>query len=797
MNDKPPAALADFEAVEAYLQLAERRQRLDRRWQRQAVRVGLPSFAAIGTEPEPIIVDSASQFETLLGWWTNRWAATAAAMDAAGFDWPEFRTAHVALSPTALPFDRDAALVAGPLRDAVLARVTALDALAARGQLAIADANLARYAGQLPAVLRAALSAGDPGTYDRAWQEIARLTALQAKSLERRHLLTALAATAPSWADAIRRRVDGHETAAPPGEPDIAWRWLQLHQESTRRAHLDEMALTHEIHERRRELRKATAELIDAKAWLAQLGRTGLAARAALQGWADTIKKIGKGTGRRAPELQRQARSMLAEASAAVPVWIMPLSRVAETIDPTRTRFDVVIIDEASQSNVLGLLAWYLGDRVAVVGDHEQVSPLDVGKNLDTTKQLIEQYLLDIPNAHLYDGTTSVYHLARQCFGGTIPLREHFRCVPDIIGFSNALSYNFEIRPLRNPMTAARPHVAEYVVDPALRPFRSDKVNRAEARAIAALLKTATTLPEYQDKSFGAISLLGDEQAHLIQEEALRLVGAVELDRRRFTAGNSAQFQGDERDVIFLSMVDMPGDGPLRYSDGDSMKQRYNVAASRAKDQLWLVHSLDPGRDLKVGDLRRRLIEHIREPGAVEAAIEAAQARADSVFERDVLARLITAGYLAQPQVRIGSYRVDMVVSHGTNQIVVECDGDRYHGMDVIPKDMARQADLERVGWRFIRLRGTRFYRDPEGVTRDLFDDLARAGVHPSSSATLSPEPQQGNGLRERMIQVMWQVMREQGWVEDDRESVLAGSPNGLFSTLPEPEVRARAQARG
>ena len=50
------------------------------------------------------------------------------------------------------------------------------------------------------------------------------------------------------------------------------------------------------------------------------------------------------------------------------------------------------------------------------------------------------------------------------------------------------------------------------------------------------------------------------------------------LERRRFTTGNSSQFQGDERDVMFLSMVDSPIGGPLRLVQTDAIKQRYNVS---------------------------------------------------------------------------------------------------------------------------------------------------------------------------------------------------------------------------
>ena len=158
-------------------------------------------------------------------------------------------------------------------------------------------------------------------------------------------------------------------------------------------------------------------------------------------------------------------------------------------------------------------------------------------------------------------------------------------------------------------------------------------------------------LPDYADKTFGAITLLGDEQAGLIQQLALELIGAVELDRRRFVAGNSAQFQGDERDVVFLSMVDSPTGTTLRISQSPAMKQRYNVAASRAKDQLWLVHSLNPSRDLQAGDLRRRLIDHVRDPGARRRDLEKAKRRTESPFEVAVLERLVAAGYCVEAQV--------------------------------------------------------------------------------------------------------------------------------------------------
>jgi very-short-patch-repair endonuclease len=260
-------------------------------------------------------------------------------------------------------------------------------------------------------------------------------------------------------------------------------------------------------------------------------------------------------------------------------------------------------------------------------------------------------------------------------------------------------------------------------------------------------------------------------------------VGAVELEHRRFVAGNSAQFQGDERDVVFLSMVDTPTGGLLALRQTDAFKQRYNVAASRARDQLWLVHSLDPNRDLKSGDLRRSLIEHVRDPGARQREMQRIEHRAESPFEAAVIQRLVAKGYRVEPQVWVGRSRIDMVVSDNTGQVAVECDGARFHGVDTIPEDMARQAVLERAGWRFIRIRSTRFFSDPEETMEWVYEELERRGVYPSPATddTDSREcrDESARVFRDTVVRRAHEIMREQGWMgEDDAQG------NTLFQNL-------------
>jgi len=455
----------------------------------------------------------------------------------------------------------------------------------------------------------------------------------------------------------------------------------------------------------------------------------------------------------------------------------MPLSRVYESFDPRETRFDVVIIDEASQSDVTALAALYFGREHVVVGDKEQVTPDAVGQRIDQVQRLIDTNLQGIPNSHLYDGQTSIYDLAETAFGGVVALREHFRCVPEIIQFSNDLSYNLTIRPLREPMSAS---VRPALIAQRVHGFRRNngQTNQVEAEEIASLIVTCLGDPAYavnesgQPMTFGVISLLGDDQALLIEEMLRRRLTPSVFAKHRLLCGNAAQFQGDERDVIFLSMVDGPpedGQLPIREEGPRGIfKKRYNVAVSRARDQLWVVHSLDPNAHLRPRDLRRRLIEHARDPQALLRATEVQGKRTDSIFEKLVLQRLLAARYRVETQYPVGAFRIDLVVN-GNRRLAVECDGEKWHTAEQLQHDIDREAILRRLGWKFVRIRGSVFFRDPDAAMASVFVKLDQLGIEPLGEGGTAPDP---NAVVER-IRRRAETLRAQ-WHRENEEAALA-----------------------
>jgi very-short-patch-repair endonuclease len=373
------------------------------------------------------------------------------------------------------------------------------------------------------------------------------------------------------------------------------------------------------------------------------------------------------------------------------------------------------------------------------VGDHEQVSPSAVGQDLGVIQNLIFQYLQAVPNSDLYDGQISIYDLARQSFGGTTCLVEHLRCVPEIIQFSNVISYDGRIQPLRDESRVRlRPHTIALHVSGS---SRDGKINRQEAVTVASLLAAAIEQPEYQKNdaghpvSFGVVSLVGDEQAIEVDNLVRKHISPDRCELHRLLCGNAAQFQGDERDVVFISLVDTAQRGPLSLRDQELFKQRFNVAASRARDQMWIVHSLSPHEDLKVDDLRRQLIEHAQDSSRLMRALEEKEKHPQSALEREVMKRLSNAGYRVTPQWRVGTFQMDLVVEGDGKRLTIECDGDRYRPLEKLPEDLDRQSVLERMGWIFTRIRGTEFLRNPERAMKPVLEKLQMLEISPGGEA--------------------------------------------------------------
>lgn len=743
-NDQTVSQLVHVEALQACVAVKRQQQRLQRRWQRQIVAIG--GAALPETNTSRAAMDWLLPLQNALLWGQQLWPAFVEQHIAPlGMDWRQLEQVIVPQSQHATPRLQRLKLLLQqeiiPEWQAHLARSCAeqltltIDQSRQRLQPFMAQ----RRPNSVIHALLDALERKDAADYDSAYQTLQDLLALADDYRQRQHLLQQLATGASQWSQAIRlRQPPHHRPLAADCDLASAWRWRQLHDELQYRQQLDPERINSQLQQTSQDLQRVTGELISQQTWAHQASAAE-PYRQHLVGWQQTQTKIGKGTGKQTAHLRRVAQDQLRLAQYAVPVWIMPLAEVFRSFQIDSV-FDVVIVDEASQVDITGLLATYLGKKVVIVGDDEQVSPDAVGADSEVARRLQQEYLQQIPNAHLYDGQTSLYDLTKQVARGQLCLREHFRCVPAIIGFSNQLSYQGRIKPLREPASSAlTAHIVPYRVQGQRQP---GKINPEEAHTIVALVQAMCQHPAYHGKTLGVISLLGNEQATLIETELRKVLPMSLIAERRLLCGNSAQFQGDERDVILLSMVDSnEGDGVMRLQgDGarDMSKKRYNVAASRARDQLWIIHSLDYQNQLQAQDLRRQLLAYADQHTSRQSSSNNDHLT-ESPFEEAVLKQLLARGYRVQTQYTVGYYRIDLVVIGAHSRLAVECDGDKYHsGSEKISEDLARQAILERLGWQFHRIRGSAFFSQPEQALQSLWQRLAELGIEPESSGRAS-----------------------------------------------------------
>jgi very-short-patch-repair endonuclease/superfamily I DNA/RNA helicase len=764
VDDGPPTDPAHFKAILHHLEIRTLRDRLAQRWDRQMASLGAPEFTDLGTHPEKVARRHAEGIAVALDWYPSVWSGCEAKIEEVGLDWSRLARKVAGRSPKT-ELHRTREMVTDHVEPLIEPRTRLLRWMSLektkKSWLAALE-PFSRKDGVYPLIkqVRAGLKKGNYDTYTSTRDRLGELAELRPSFERRRELIERIEAIAPEWASSLRERKEPHDRGQVPGDPVQAWRFRQWEQHLTRQAKVDLDKLQEKLDSVTEKLFGVTADYVEKLSWTAQLRRTGLQQQQALNGWLGLHKKIGKGTGKNVGRLKEEAKRTLVECRSAVPVWIMPLSRVVECFDLATTQFDVVIIDEASQSDVMGLVAFALAKEVVVVGDHEQVSPYAVGQRGERIHALIDEILRDIPNKQLYDGKTSVYDLARQSFGATIRLVEHFRCVPDIIQFSNQLCYGGEVRALREDSSSR--------IRPPLVPHRvpggteSNGVNKDEALEIASIVSAICRLEEYDKSTIGVICLVGTDQALYIDSVLRTRLTASEYKKRRILCGNASQFQGDERDIMLLSVVSSPSDGPLVLRQRDDAKKVFNVAASRARDQLWVVHSLDPGRDLKHGDLRLRLISHAENPEALRPRPIKERPKFNSELEKSVFLGLSEAGHRITQQYPVGAYVIDLVVQgEAGNRVAIQCDGDRSYSMEVLAEEMDRQRTLERLGWEFVRVRGSEFFRSPERVMKRLVKRLTDLGIRPVGPKAAAEE-EDANELvikvlkRAEMIRTRW-----------------------------------------
>ncbi|GFJ78490.1 hypothetical protein Phou_026700 [Phytohabitans houttuyneae] len=451
VDGEPLRTVDDVELVVATVEREQLRQQLAARWGEWRTRLDAPIPQDASTEPEL---------------WAGRLLSSAvAALEWESHRWPELHATLVTVFPRC-PRDVDARQIA-ELAGAVEAAGNVFLADRLEGERGAMAGWLRRFASESPQLqaLAAAWDRDDLAGWDATLTEIRRLWTLRPDATRYAALHARLATVAPQWAAAIDAGSADFDGAA----ALRAWQWRQA------QTWFDEVVgdvdgadLGRRLERARDQIRRLTADLVVTSAWLEVALALDDRRKAALADWTAALRKIGKGTGKSAAHWQAAAQRAMSEAVTAVPVWIMSIDRALEQFPGHPPIFDVVIVDEASQADLFALPVLTLARRAVVVGDDQQIGPQLVGVPTDRVNALVAAHLhpAGVPSAEHFDTESSLYDHAVRRSPQRILLTEHFRSVPEIIGFSSGAYYDGKIQPLRAARSGLdRSLVAEHVAD--------------------------------------------------------------------------------------------------------------------------------------------------------------------------------------------------------------------------------------------------------------------------------------------------------------------------------------------
>ena len=583
----------------------------------------------------------------------------------------------------------------------------------------------------------------DEDAQEQEWMalqgELARLNSLRPVFAQVERISGLIeSAGAPNWARRVRTEpAVGSSDAVVPTTWLNAWNWrlassfldhIGAHKR-LRRKFDERLALS-------ATLARTYLELATEKTWLGLFNNSPERVRQALQAYLNAIQSSQSATGLRASRHRRNAREAMQKAYQAVPCWVLPQWRVSEAIPPELGLFDLVVIDEASQSDIGALVALLRGKKLLIVGDHRQVSPSTVGIAEQQIVDLDQRFLRAQPHGRYMTPEQSIYDLARVVFAANcVMLREHFRCAPAIIEFSNREFYQRGIVPLRIPRPNERldPTLVDVFVKGGR---RQGDVNEPEAQAIVEEIVGILADSRFDGRSVGVVTLLGTAQAARIQDLVHRRIAPSEIVARKILVGPPPVFQGTERDIMLVSMVLAPGDRAAQARV--EQHQRFNVALSRARDRVYLFRSATQD-DFANETLNARLIGHFQQPFAKEVHGANLRERCESPFEVELFDELTARGYRVTPQVPCGDLRIDLVIEGAEGRrLAIECDGDRFCGPEQWTQELNRQLMLERAGWSFCRCFAANFVRRRDEVLEDLCLTLNQLGIKPLGADTIA-----------------------------------------------------------
>jgi hypothetical protein len=485
----------------------------------------------------------------------------------------------------------------------------------------------------------------------------------------------------------------------------------------------------------------------------------------------------------------------------AFPVIVASIREFGEFMPLKSDIFDVLVIDEASQVSVAQAFPALLrAKKVVVMGDSKQFSNT---KSTNASIALNDKYRSDLQSyfkrevsmdaamlqrLSYFDVKRSILEFSQMCSNYSIMLRKHFRSYQELISYSSKTFYGGQLQAIKIRGVPLSEVIEFTELDGDIVSTRS--TNQTEADFIVE--RCVELLEEDNPPSVGIITPYTDQQTLLSKCFSNHPLYQEFKSKLKLKIMTFDSCQGEERSIIFYSMVATKDSDTLNYvfpvSLDDAQElvesklkiQRLNVGFSRAQEMIWFVMS-KPIDEFKgsIGQALRhyKLILDAQKPthqdtdplspmeNKVLDWLHASEFYQLYEEELEVLPQFPIGDYLKQldPTYKHPAYKVDFLLTYtsekGIVHIVIEYDGFEYHfkkDMEIdagnherylTDSDIERQLTLESYGYKFIRINRFNLGKDPIKTLSDRLFRMVDAHFQDNTNEVVKSLQSQASSL--------------------------------------------------
>lgn len=357
----------------------------------------------------------------------------------------------------------------------------------------------------------------------------------------------------------------------------------------------------------------------------------------------------------------------------AFPIWLVNSTEVKDVLPFQKEMFDVLIVDEATQCDISSCIPLIQrAKRVVFAGDPNQL------RHVSFLSKGIQQIfrnkyeLSDMDESKLNYRDKSILDLVMnslQSGDQVAMLDEHYRSILPIISFSSKQFYNNELR-----IMTARPDQKEqgvYMMSCAGKRLKNGSNEIEAAKLLADVKSLVDAERELSEKYCTSLGILSPfrAQVDLLAKMLIDEFSVIDIEKHNIRVGTAYSFQGEERDVMFLSFV-LDKDSHHSALHHINKEDVFNVSITRARTKQFVYLSLTE-RDLKVNSLLRSYISTYSN-GLEERSYDVLMHDKFLLEVKDVLSEwgvnLVWAGF------SIAGLKVDLLLKNN----------DQYFGIDLV-----------------------------------------------------------------------------------------------------------------